>query len=61
MNDDEFGARKLFKLKYRRGDQIIETFCKTGSHQKSGPPSSTSTNSKTLRRVLVNHAEYIEI
>ena len=28
MNADEFGARKLFKLNYRRGDQIIETFAK---------------------------------
>ena len=30
MNDEEFGSRKLLKLKYRRGDQIIQTFCKIG-------------------------------
>ena len=49
MNADEFGARKLFKLKYRGGgggggggaDQIIQTFCKIGFPQKSGPPSLT--------------------
>ena len=28
INDDEFGSIKLLKLKYRRGDQIIQTFCK---------------------------------
>ena len=32
MNDYECGFRKLLKLKYRRGDQIIQTFCKIGSH-----------------------------
>ena len=58
MNDDEFGAREL---KYRRGDQIIQTFCKTGFPQKSGPPSFTCRNFKTLRKVLLNHAENIQI
>ena len=24
MNDEEFGSKKLLKLKYRRGDQIIQ-------------------------------------
>ena len=38
MNDEEFGTRKLLKLKYRKGDQIIQTFCKIGSPQKLGPP-----------------------
>ena len=38
MNDEEFGSIKLLKLKYRRGDQIIQTFCKIGSPQKLGPP-----------------------
>ena len=33
INDDEFGSIKLLKLKYRRGDQIIQTFCKIGSPQ----------------------------
>ena len=61
MNDEEFGSKKLLKLKYRRGDQIIQTFCKIGSPQKLGPPSLICTNLKTLREVLLNHAEYIEM
>ena len=28
MNDKEFRSRKRLKLKYRRGDQITQTFCK---------------------------------
>ena len=35
---EEFGSRKLSKLKYRKGDQIIQTFGKTGFPQKLGPP-----------------------
>ena len=31
MNDKEFGSRKLLKLKYRSGEQIIKTFYKIGS------------------------------
>ena len=61
MNDDEFGSIKLLKLKYRRGDQIIQTFCKIGSPQKLGPPSLICRNFKTLKKVLLNHAECIEI
>ena len=38
MNDEEFGTRKLLKLKYRKGDQIIETFCKIGSPPKIRSP-----------------------
>ena len=60
-NDKEFVARKLLKLKYRRGDQIIQTFCKIGSPQKLGPPSLICRNFKTLRKVLLNHEECIEI
>ena len=61
MSDDELGARKLLKLKYRTGDQIIQTFCKIGSPHKSGPLSLTCTNFKTLRKVLLNHAECMKI
>ena len=39
MNDKEFGSIKFLKLKYRRVDQIIQTFCRLGSPQKLGPPS----------------------
>ena len=38
MNDKEFGSLKLLKLKYRREDQIIQTFFRIGSPQKLGPP-----------------------
>ena len=31
MNDNEFRSTKLFKLKYKRGDQIIQTFGEIGS------------------------------
>ena len=61
MNDDEFGSRKLLKLKYRREDQIIQTFCRIGSPQKLGTPSLICRNLKTLIKVLLNHAECIEI
>ena len=39
MNDEEFGSIKFLKLKYRRVDQIIETFWRIGSPQKLGAPS----------------------
>ena len=61
MNDCEFVSIKLLKLKYRRGDQIIQTFCIIGSPQKLGPPSLICINFNTLRKVLLNHAESIEI
>ena len=61
MNDKEFGFRKLLKLKYRTRDQIIQTFCKIGSPQKLGPPSLICGNFKTLRKVIMDHAEFIEI
>ena len=31
MNDEELGSIELLRLKYRRGDQIIQTFYKIGS------------------------------
>ena len=61
MNDGEIVSMKLLKLKYRTGDQIIQTFCKIGSLQKLGPPSLICRNFRTLRKVLLNHAEYIEM
>ena len=47
MNDDESGSIKLLKLKYRRGDHIIQTFCKIGSPQKLLSPSSGDSEKKT--------------
>ena len=34
VNDEEFGSIEILRLKYRRGDQIILTFCKIRSSQK---------------------------
>ena len=39
MNDEEFWSKTLLKLKNRRGDQIIQTFCEIGSPQKLVRPS----------------------
>ena len=61
MNDEKFGCIKLLKLKYRMGEQIIQTFCRIGSTQKLGPTSLICRNFKTLRKVLLNHAECIVI
>ena len=61
MNDKEFESVKLLKLKYSWVDQIIQTFCKFSSPQKLGPPSLISRNLKTLRKLLLNHAQCIEM
>ena len=61
MRDNEFGSIKLLKLKYRKDDQIIQTFCKIASLQKLGPHSLISRNFKTLRKVLLNHTECIKM
>ena len=34
MNNKEFGSLKLLKLKYRKGDQIIQSFWRIGSPQE---------------------------
>ena len=34
MNDAKFGSFKCLMLKYRRGDQIIQPFCRIGSLQE---------------------------
>ena len=38
MNDKEFGSRKLSKVKYRKGDQIIHLFFIIASSQEIKPP-----------------------
>ena len=38
MNDKKFGFFKLLKFKYRRGDQIIQLFCRIGSPQEIRSP-----------------------
>ena len=55
MNDEEFESKN------RKGDQIIQTFCKIGSPQKLDHPSLIFTNLKTLREVILNHTKCIEI
>ena len=61
MKDDEFGSVKLLKLKYRRRNKIIQTFCKIGSPQKTGAPTLSCRNFNIPRKVLFNDAECIEI
>ena len=60
MNYEEFWSKKLLKLKNRRADQIIQTFCKIGSSQKLDPPSLTCRNLGTLSKIFLNHAESTE-
>ena len=38
MNDKKFWSRKLLKLKYRRGDQIVHLFFIIGSSQEIKSP-----------------------
>ena len=61
MNDEEFRSLNLLKLKYRRRDQIIQSFCRPGSPQKLVPPSLICGNLKSLGKALVNHAECFKI
>ena len=61
MNDEEFGSTELLRLKYRKGDQIIQTFCKIGSQQKLGPRSLICGNFGTLKKVFLIDAEWTEI
>ena len=61
MNDEEFWSLKVLNLKYRMGDQIIQTFCRIGSPQKVCPLSIIRRNLKILKKGLLNQAELIEI
>ena len=38
MNDQEYGSFKFLKSKYRRGDKIIQPFCRIGSPQAITSP-----------------------
>ena len=57
MNDIEFGSFKLLKLKYRRGYQIIQRFCRIGFPQEILSLYLICEKFKSLRKVLLNHAE----
>ena len=61
MNDEEFGSIEFLRLKYRRGDQTIQTFGKIDSLQKLGLPSLICRNLRTLRKVFLIHAEWTEV
>ena len=37
-NDEEFGSKKLLKLKHKIGEEIIQTFCKIASPRNLVPP-----------------------
>ena len=60
INGEEFGSKKLLKLKYRRAGQIIQTFCKIGSLQKLGPPFLICTNFRTLTKAFPIYSEWTE-
>ena len=38
LNDEEFDSLKFLEFKYRRADQIIQLFCRIGSHQEIRSP-----------------------
>ena len=62
MNDEGLGPFKLVKLKYRRGDQIIQPFYRIGPLPKIlGPPSLIWWNFENLWNVLLNLVECIKI
>ena len=61
MNYEELRTVKLLKLKYRKEDETIQTFYKIDSPQKLGQPSLICTNLETLKKVLQNNEECIEI
>ena len=55
MNDEEFWTLKLLKLKYRRGKQIIQLFCRIGSPKKLGPYSLICRNFKSIPELCRMH------
>ena len=61
MNEEDFGFVKVLKLKYRRGDQIMQTFRKIPPPKNFVPPSLTRRDFNTLRKVLLNDTKCIEI
>ena len=61
MNDEEFGSVKFLKLKYRRGDQIFQPFCRIGSPEETRSSLSNLRKFKKLDKGFLNHVECIEI
>ena len=52
---------ETFKIEIQKGDQTIQLFCRIGYPQKLGPPSLIFGNLRIQRKLLINHAECIEI
>ena len=59
INDEKFVSFKCLILKYRRGDQTIQPFCRIGSLQEIRSPSLIWVNFGNLRKVLLNYIECI--
>ena len=56
-----FGPSILLKSKEKRGEQIIQSLCRIASTKKLGPTSLICENFWSLRKVLLNHAQLLEI
>ena len=54
MNDEEFESVKYLEFKYRRGVQIIQPFCRIGSHEEIWSP---VFNLRKLRKIERSSAE----
>ena len=61
MNDKDVRSWKLLKLKYSRETKKFSRSAELVPPKKLGPPSLIRRNFKTLTKVLLNHAECIEI
>ena len=61
MDDEEFGSLKLLKLKYRMGDQMIQTFFSIGSPHRLGSPLFNLKKFEKSKKLFVNHKECIEV
>ena len=60
MYEEQLESLEYLKLKHRRKNQIIQTFCRIGSPPEiRGPPSLIRKNFKSLRRVLLYHLDSI--
>ena len=61
MNGEEFRSIELLRLKYSRGDKIIQTFSKIGFPEKLGPLSLITKNFKALGKTPLNHEKLTEM
>ena len=61
MDDEEIRSLNLLKFKYRRGKQLIQPLCRVGSPQEITSLLFNLLNFKSLKKVLLNDAEYTGI